>query len=187
MTEQEKFVRDQIIEIYPQLQINCKKTCGAGYDAWGHDLLAMSIEMYLEKPIEYQLKVIDDGKLENFITFVMGLQLKSSSSRFYHTYRKPFEKSRELLDNYNYTKYIKTQKPFKPTDYIEDEPNEVIDCINAYRDKLDPFEKVVLDRIIIEKENIKDLALEFDIPYYNFVKAKNEIIKKIKKSCQHWL
>jgi len=90
-------VTKEIGNIYNQLVINCEKTCGAGYNRWGSDLLPMCIEMFLEKDTEYIYKVYTDGKLENFITFMMGFQLKSSSSRFWHVYRKHLNSNRERV------------------------------------------------------------------------------------------
>ena len=179
------FVKEQLTLIYPQLQINCKNVCGAGFNTWGEDLLAMSLEIFLEKPIEYQLKVIEDGKLENFITYVMNLQLKSGSSRFYHQYRKASEKSRELYDNYNYRKELYMESPFKSPDIIPDEPDELMECLKAQQDKLDPFEKMVLQRHMVNGERAIDLSSEFDIPYHTFLYTKKLITEKLSKACRH--
>ena len=55
MTDKKKreIVTEEVGKIYDQLVINCKKTCGAGYDQWGEDLLGMSLEIFFEKKTDY--------------------------------------------------------------------------------------------------------------------------------------
>ena len=180
LTEDEKFVREKISNIYDQLVINCKKTCKAGYDRWGHDLLPLCIEMFLMKDIEIQLKVIDDGKLENYITFMMGLQLKSSSSRFYSVYRKENYNYREILPNYAYTKEGKDfAGPF------EDEEDPTITCLKDLIAKLNPYEKMIVNERIIGKEKFSILSRRYNITY-STMKKDAEILKaKLKAKCRH--
>ena len=99
-TEKKQFISNEIAKIYEQLVINCRKVCGAAYDRYGVDLLPFSIEIFLDKPLEVQLKVIADKKLENYITHVMNFQLKLGTTGFYHKYRKHHEKQREYLMDY---------------------------------------------------------------------------------------
>lgn len=182
MTVYETLIREEISKIYPQLVINCEKTCGAGTEKWAGDLLPMTIDMFLEKKISKQLKVISDGKLENMLTFMMARQLKSSSSRFYHQYRKYTDRSREWLPNYAYeVKNDYFKGPFA------DEPNQAVECIKYLRSELDPFEKMVFDRAVVNNEKYAHLSREFDIPYYTFKATKKVLIEKMKKQCSKFL
>lgn len=180
LTEDEKFVRDEVAKIYNQLVINCMKTCGDGYERWGHDLLPMTIEMFLSKDVKTQLKVIADNKLENYITYMMGLQLKSSSSRFWHHYRKDTNKYRELFPNYNYRNHDpEYAKPF------EDEEDEITTCIKKAVENLNPYERMIVNEVIIEGETYKKVSETYDIPYYA-LKRDAEVIKlKLKQLCKH--
>lgn len=180
LSKDEIRVRKEITDIYDQLVINCRNVCGAGYDKWGPDLLSMSVEMFLEKPIKYQLKVITDGKLENFITHVMNFQLKLGTTRFYHHYRKQPEKSRELYENHSYDgEMIGYNLAFK------DEKSELVQCMNQAIEKLNPFQKAVAKEHIIQGISYKDLSDKYDIPYYTFKKEHKRIIKIIKSKCMH--
>lgn len=181
MNVYKKLIRKEIEKIYPQLVINCEKTCGMAYEKWGHDLLPLCIEMFLSKTIHHQLRVIRDNKLENYITFMMGLQLKSSSSRFYHHHRKESNKSREWLPNYQY----KITNDFFPEPF-EDEEDPVITCLNKVKETLPPFEKMVLNRHIINGEKYIDLSREFNIPYYTFKLTAQKIKKLMKEKCIHF-
>lgn len=182
LSQQEKRVREEIERIYPQLLINCEKTCTTNFQRWGHDLLALCIEMFLDKKIETQIKVIEDGKLENYITFMIGLQVKSSSSRFYHHYRKPTERIREFYPNFAYSgKNVTFPEPF------EEEQDPVISCLLKVKEKLPPFEKMILERHLINGEKFIDLSKEYEIPYFQFKVAKDKVKKFMSDSCKHFL
>lgn len=181
LSKDEQKVRTELTKIYPQLVINCQKTCGAAYDKHGGDLLAMCIEFYLEKPLDYQLKVIDDGKLEHFITHMMGFQLKLGTTRFYHHYRKHNEKMRELLPNYVYKGWmVEYEKPF------QDEESEVYQCMKQVIEKLNPYEKMLVDELIINKEKYIDVSKKYNIQYTHLKRDSIKVRNKIKQACQHW-
>jgi hypothetical protein len=181
LEQQRVKVRTELEKIYPQLVINARNTCGAGYNKHGDDLLAMCIEFYLEKPIEYQLKVIDDGKLENFITHMMGFQLKLGTTKYFHHYRKFSERMREFFPGYAYAgENVTFPKPF------EDEPSELMMCMKQVIDKLNPYEKMIVDELIINKQKYSYVSKKYKIAYGHLKKDKVNLIKKIKQSCQHW-
>lgn len=185
MTIYQTLVRKEIEKIYPQLVINCEKTCTTNYEKYGHDLLALCIEMFLDKTIVHQLKVISDGKLENYITYMMSLQLKSSSSRFYHLYRKHTDRSRELLPDYSYHKQGIVNDFYKEP--FHDEELEVVSCLKKVRKDLMPFEKMVLDRHLVNGEKYKHLSEEYNIPYYTFKLTANKIKKLMQEKCKSFL
>lgn len=183
MTDSQKkeIVQKEIGKIYQQLVINCRKTCGAGYDKWGDDLLAMCIEMFLEKEVDYIWKVYQDGKLENFITFMMGFQLKSGSSRFYHRHRKHLEKSRELLDNYSVV-----QNRVAHNKAFSDEPSLIGECMNKVISSLNVYEKMIVNEIMIEGKRFNKVSEKYNINYYSLKNDFERIKIKIKQSCKHF-
>ena len=180
MTKQEKFVRDEITKVYPQLIINMKKTCGYNTPRWADDLLALSVLFFLEKPLETQLKVIEDGKLENYITFIASLQVRSGTSKFFNDYRRFTASIREFLPNYAY-EYDKVEFP-KP---FEDEEDIVVTCIKHHMQDLNPYEKMLIQQRVIEGKTFKEIQHTFDIPYTNLKKETEIVLKKLKKLCSH--
>jgi len=182
MTDKEKrnIVTDEIGRIHPQLQINEMKTCGAGYTKWGGDLLSMCIDMFLEKDTNYIWKVYKDGKLENFITYMMGFQLKSGSSRFYHRYRKEAEKSRELLPNYELR-----QQRVEFNHAFADEPTEIYSCMQSVIKDLNPYQKMIVNEMIIDGNNYKVTSEKYNINYYSLKKDYEQIKALIKNKCRH--
>jgi hypothetical protein len=177
--QQREFVRKKIDEIYPQLIINCKKTCGTGYQRWGSDLLAVAITFFLEKPLTTQLKTIENNKLENFITFIMGIQLKSSTSHFYCKYRKPLIDSREIFDNLKY-KNIKEEN----SNPLSANNPELMDCM--YRE-LDNYENQEIAKMIrqfyFEDVTITQITKEAGIGLQTFKKRVQEAFLHIQKKC----
>tara|TARA_R110000796_G_scaffold17219_2_gene53159 strand:+ start:90 stop:647 length:558 start_codon:yes stop_codon:yes gene_type:complete len=182
LTEEEIFVRKELENEYSQLVTNSRNVCGSVYKKHGHDLLAMCIEIYLLKPIEYQLKVISDGKLVNFITHIMNFQLKLDTTKYYYHYKKFDIKQRELYPAFGYKGANKTfATPF------QDEEDPIVTCLKKSSEKLNVFEKMILNRHLINGEKFKDLSEEFDIPYHQFKITAKKIKTKLKDSCIHFL
>ena len=184
LTQDEKNVRAALTEIYPQLIINCEKVCGAGFKKHGHDLLALAIEMFLEKEIEYQLKVINDNKLENFITYVMNFQLKHATTRYYHHYRKHNEKQRELFDNKDYVKMkAELDNPFPHA--FENQDDDLMLCVKRQIEFLNPYEGMLIKEYVINGNNFNEIAERYDIGYFHLKKDLTKVLKEIKQECQH--
>lgn len=180
MTKEEKYVRDELTKVYPQLKINMQKTCGFNAHRWADDLLAVSVTFFLEKDLDVQLKVISDGKLENYITFIAGMQVKSGSSKFFNTYRKFMNNQREILPNYLYKEYRVTYpEPF------EDEENLREKCLRLEMDKLNPYERMIVEKKVIDDMTYKDISKTYNIPYSSLAKDAKAVMEKIKNACIH--
>ncbi len=178
--QKRRIVTEEIGNIYEQLVINCKKTCGAGYNKWGEDLLAMCVEMFLEKKTDYIYKVYTDGKLENFLTFMMSFQLKSSTTRFFHRYRKHMANNRELYDNLS----VDQDRVARNTAF-EDEQSEVYTCMKKVIDKLNPYEKMLVNEIMIEGARYNTTSEKYKINYHSLKGDYKKVQMKIKKLCKH--
>jgi len=177
LTEEEKYVREELTKLYPQLQINCQKTLGAAYEKYGGDLLALCITFFLEKPIEVQVKAFKEGTAENFITFMMGMQSKSSYSKWYHEYRKHHENQREYFtDHYQYDAEVE--------DRYEDD--DMMLCIKQAIKKLNPYEKMLIEKKVIKGMRFVDIAEDFDIPYSSLASTLKTTLKKLKEQCRHF-
>ena len=179
LTEDETLVRKELTQNWDQLQINSRNVCGTGADKHAHDLLAVCIEFYLDKPIEYQLKVISDGKLVNFITHLMNFQLKHDTTRYWHHYKKFDIRQRELYVNYNYgPKYTGFNKPF------EDEEDPIITCMKSVIDDLDVYNKMIIDEHLVKGEKLTNLSKKYKITYSNLKKDVEKLKLDIKQKCK---
>ena len=86
---------------YRQLEINSKKLAQAD-NPLRPDLLAHTLEQFLTKDIDIQYRIVSEEKPEFYITRMMALNLKSSTSSFYTKYRKPAMAIREFHVNRRY-------------------------------------------------------------------------------------
>lgn len=177
LTEQEKWVRKELTKLYPQLQINEKKVLGSAYDMYGGDLLAVAVEFFLNKPIDNQVEAFEEGTAENYITYMMNLQAKSSTTKFYHEYKKHTLKMREYYpDSYLYDAHVEEDKS----------DDDRMLCLKAAIKELDPFEKMLVEERIIKGVGYEDIREKYDIPYSALSNQLTKVKKKLRKKCQHF-
>ena len=177
LTQEEIYVREELSKLWPQLQINERKVLGSAYEMYGGDLLAVAIEYFLEKPIEVQVDAFKNNTAENFVTYIMNLQAKSSSTKFYGHYKKHTINMREYYpDNYLYDQHI-----------VEDtSDDDLMLCLKEAIKLLNPFEKMLVEKRIIEGLGYEEIRETYDIPYSALSNELTKVKKKLKKICQHF-
>ena len=181
LTEDEMFVRREIDKMYPQLVINARKTSTTNFDKWGLDLITTVVEFFLNKPIEQQLKTIADGKLENMLTFMMAIQLKSTSSRFYNEFRKHTMNMRELWTD----KYMYEGMEYNMEDLWEDNiQSEVIKCVEYHAKDLDVFQRMVYDKILKQGMSYADVSKQYKIGYNHLRDTTLELKEMFNQKCE---
>ena len=183
MTDKAKkrFVDNHITKIFPQLQINAEKVCGAGTLKWADDLLQLSMEMFLEKPLDVQYDACLNNRAENFCTYIMNFQLKrGKTTRFFHTHRKFLGSTRELfVGTYDYDNDPEFPQPF------DDEVSMVQRCVDEQLAELNPFDKMLIQERIYQGATFKEMAAKYNINYNSLSQGLKETLKQIKKTCQH--
>jgi len=179
MTDKKKkaYVDKHLTKIYPQLRENVEKVCGAGTGQWADDLLPTALQFFLEKPLEVQYESCINNKAENFITFIMAFQLKSSSTRFWHVYRKHLNNSREY-----YTDHFQYDVDKKQD--TEDDDDHMY-CIKQAIKQLDVFERMLIEERVIKGIKFVEISERYDIPYNALSNQLNKTLKKLKEKCQH--
>lgn len=177
LTQEEIWVREELTKLWPQLQINERKILGSAYELYGGDLLAVAIEYFLEKPIEVQVDAFKNNTAEHFITFIANLQAKSSSTKFYGHYKKHTINMREYYpDHYLYDQHI-----------IQDtSDDDMMLCLKEAIKQLNPFEKMLVEKRIIEGLGYDEIRESYDIPYSALSNELTRVKKKLKKICQHF-
>ena len=176
LTKEEEWVRKELTKLYPQLEINCRKVLGAGYDLYGGDLLSVAIEMFLNKPIEVQVDAFKNNKAENFITYMMNLQAKHNTTHFYHHYKKFSISQREYFPNYSYDS----------TKLEDNSDDDLMLCLKQQINKLNPFEKMLVEERIIKKMSYEDIVAKYDIPYSSLSNQIQKVKRKLKHLCIHY-
>ena len=183
MTKEEQFVRDELGRVYPQLIKNAQRVCGNAFDKHGMDLLSVCVEFFLNKPLEDQLQTIEIGKLENFITYMMNVQLKSNSSKFYKEYREASNNSVEYFSNYDYGNNDQEDPMIEYENRQEYET--LVDCIYSAMADFTPYEKMLVKERVIEGNTFKSISDKYDINYLSLKRTTYKALKVIKERCSH--
>lgn len=178
LTDKEKksYVDKHLTEIYPQLKINMQKVCGAGHDLWADDLLSISLEYFLKKPLDVQYESCLNNKAENFCTYIANFQLKSGYSKFWHIHRKFSTSTREYFtDNHQYD--IEKEDMWKDDDRML--------CIKEAIKDLDPYRKMLVEERVLKGMRFQDLADRYEIPYSSLTLTLKQTLKEVKEKCKH--
>ena len=104
MTDSSKreVVNQWITDNYKQLRINIIHKLAGDTNPLAEDLLASTIQKFLEKDIDDLYRIVTEEKPEHYLTRMAALNLKSSTSHFYTKYRKPTMMIREYHVNKSY-------------------------------------------------------------------------------------
>jgi len=182
LTDKEKkvYVDKHLTKIFPQLQINMVKVCGTGSSKWADDLLQLSLEFFLNKDLDVQYEACVNNRAENFCTYIANFQLKSSTSRFWHTHRKFVGNTRELfVGSYKYTNELNYPRPF------EDEISELQMCIDKQMKNLNPFQQMLITEKVHYGNSFVEISEKFDIPYSSLQTGLRKTLNKIKEECKY--
>ena len=122
--EMRTMVNLKITQVYPKLLKDAQQISGYNFKTYGLDLLAFALEKFLcDKPIDYQYKVaVIHNKLPNYLGRAMSLYIRSSTSPFWHKYRKEAYNSRGV-----YNAEFNDSKEGKPVEYTPDHLNDEFD------------------------------------------------------------
>ena len=71
------------------------------------------------------------------------------------------------------------------TEPFEDEEDEVVTCIKAQMEKLNPYEKMIITEKVLDGKTFKEISKQYDIPYSSLTRTAEETIKKLKQLCKH--
>tara|TARA_A100001201_G_scaffold72189_2_gene65918 strand:- start:1976 stop:2545 length:570 start_codon:yes stop_codon:yes gene_type:complete len=183
--EMKQRVDEEITSIYNQLRINAEKVCTYNSHLWADDLLAHTLQSFLEKPIEkqYQIVISDSVKvsaLERYLTRAMSMAIRSSSSPFYHTYRKKNEKFRELWVDIDYVKEYNIDDP-----NVEDELVGYEKLVKNYLEELHFYSRFLIQEHYYRKKTLREMSEQIDIPTStlsrDIKKALVELKQKVEK------
>jgi DNA-directed RNA polymerase specialized sigma24 family protein len=185
LTEEEIFVRKALEEVYPQLLLNMYKVCGEGYEKWGDDLLPVAIEYFLRYDLDKQIETIKNGKLENFITFIANRQLKSGATHYYNYYRKFSESMRMMTDKLVPIADSNDVNTEEEVVLEQQQHSDAIECMMEFKNTLDPFKKMLVEKVFLEGLTLRTISRRYKINYYA-LKAELPVVKQmLRDHCQH--
>jgi len=171
--EKEQVIIEWWDKNYKQLQINVIKVCGyspVAIDKWGSDIIPYAYESFRKMDLDKQYNIITEGNPENYITRGMALSIKSSTSMFYHTYRKFSRNTGEINLTYHDKKYesnweLKEEQISKVKEAIED---------------LDYYDKYLVSKYYIEGYASKEIAEKTGISSATVGRDLKKALKRLK-------
>lgn len=187
--DKKKEVDKKVREGWSKMVKDSKQICGYNADKWADDLLAHCLsEFLLKKSIDYQYKVaVTDGKLPNYIGRSMSLQVRSSTSMFWHTYRKNMYNTRgtyeaDTKENWDDSEYQDVDYHLTPA-----KDRSAHDCMKYVMDnELDWYEKHIIEKLYFEKWTKKEFMEKYNLPVNSFNKDVKRTINKFKSLCKQF-
>ena len=171
--EKQDYIRQRLSDLYPQMKINEWKCFGysqAAADKWGGDLIPYIYETFLKMNVDKQYEIATEGNLEYYLTRAMSLSIKSSTSMFYHTYRKFSRKSDEVSLNHH-------DKPFESTWELREQQ---IDKVKEAIQDLNYYDKYLISQYYIEGNTSKHIAKITGISAATVGKSLKKALKRLK-------
>jgi hypothetical protein len=190
LTEEEMrdMVNIKLTEIYPKLQKDFKRITSYN-SAQFEDLLMFCIHEFLsKKPIRYQFKVaVTDNALPNYFGRSMSLNLRSSSSPFWHQYRKEGYNSRgtylaETDSKLIQGEYDEIQDMLSPATEVD--PYE---CMMSAISKLDFYHQPLLTDYYLNGLTYNQMNKKYGIAIRHLRIAVEESIQQLQESCKHFI
>lgn len=186
--EMREMVNIKITQVYPKLYKDFRRITSYNHQQFEDLLLFCLHEFLTKKDISYQYKVcVIDNALPNYMGKSMSLNLRSSSSPFWHQYRQESYNSRgtylaETDNKLVQGEYDEIQDMLSPA--TETDPFE---CMMMAIDKLDFYHKPLLIDYYLKGLTYKQMNEKYGIHLNHLKKAVDSSIKQLQESCKHFI
>ena len=148
-------------EEYDRLLENATKITHNVDDA--SDVLHICILALLEYPADKQIRLLNEGKLENYMTMCVNRQWKSSTSPYHNQVRKQPQHETEYID----------WKHDSMGDEGRDEYDEMCDCVFKEIDNLHFYYRILVQDKYIEGLTFQQMNEKYKI-------SKNSLLRDVK-------
>ena len=190
LTEEEMRTKVNIAfeKAYPKIYKDFRRITSYNHEQF-EDLLPFCIhEFLIKKPIHYQYKVaVIDNALPNYFGRSMSLNLRSSSSPYWHQYRREGYNSRgAYLAEYDpknaRIEYDEIQDMLSPVTEIDP-----FECMMHAISKLDFYHQPLLTDYYINEMTYKQMNQKYGISLRHLKDAVEEGIRQIQQHCKHFI
>ena len=189
--EMRTMINLKVTQVYPKLLKDAKQVSGYNFNQYGYDLLYYTLEKFLcDKPVEYQYKVaITDNKLANYIGRAMSTHIKSSTSSFWHKYRKEAYNSRGVYEAEYRTEDTPKTLEYSP-DYINEDfdspylSNDLGECVVWALNNIHWYYRQILTDYYIENLTYMQIHKKYNISLNSIAQDIKKGHKLIKELCQ---
>ena len=165
---------------YKQLEINSVKVCTNAAMYSREDALAHIVSYFYGLKLEKQWKLYTDGGIEHYLTRAMAMEVKSSTSMFYHKYRKPLIRERELTNTHGEIRYESSYE-------LEDSPELTgkMKCLRYFYDnELSMIDRWLVEQKIFSGKKVVQICEEFDIPERDIIRQWTTLKNRLKRACK---
>ena len=141
------------------------------------DLISYLVESIYKLPEEKVTQLLDDNKLGNYLLVGAGMQLRSSNSPFYRTFRKHKMSARE--DGISGSHKSIFEKPYEEYD------ESLYQCFKETYGELDFYDKAIMDKYFYEQWTLQQVYEYYGISKRHIIKDINRILQQIRENCKH--
>ena len=186
--EMREMVNIKITQVYPKLYKDFRRITSYNHQQFEDLLLFCLHEFLTKKPVSYQYKVsVIDDALPNYMGKSMSLNLRSSSSPYWHQYRQEGYNSRGAYLAETGTKLVQGEY-----DEIQDmlSPATEVDpfeCMLMAIQKLDFYHQPLLTDYYLKGMTYKQMNQKYGISLRHLKMAVEEAIKQVQQHCKHFI
>jgi len=190
LTEEEmrEMINIKITQVYPKLYKDFLRITSYNREQF-EDLLPFCIAEFLsKKDITYQYKVaVIDNALPNYMGKSMSINLRSSSSPFWHQYRQEGYNSRgaylaETNNKYIQGEFDEIQDMLSPATEVD--PYE---CMMSAISKLDFYHQPLITDYYLKGMTYQQMNKKYGIALRHLKLAIDEGIKQIQQHCNQFI
>ena len=143
------------------------------------DLCHMMLQSLYQLDEDKVEEMLDNGKIKGWLLRGASLQIRSSTSPFYITFRKHKMSARSgVLDS----DAGETEMPRYEMDIF---PGETLsECLDRAVEQLHWYNKAIFNKKFKEGMSIEEVYKFYNIGKYHLIKDLNETLKQIRRTCK---
>lgn len=162
---------------YSHLQQQVKSNIAVdGMSQYADDLLSICTESFLTRPEEQKQQMLQDNKIENYILFCCGFQIRSGNSPFYNQFRKHKMRVRSGMVEFENT-------PFTQDTQLED--TDLYQCYKQARSEMHWYYNRLLEMKWDDNLTYKQIREKTGITLNSIQKDISLAYNIIRQRCKH--
>ena len=139
------------------------------------EVLSMCLLSFLEMNGERQDEIISGGKMENYITKCVSLNINSSTSPYHRLHRKYDFQTTPLWEDYDY----------RENDDFSNLYEERCECVERAVENLHWYDRVMIQRKFYDGWTFAKMNEYYNISLNSLVKDVHIALDKIKNECKN--
>ena len=163
-------------ELYDKVTQNIKRITSNNLTLTD-DLIGHCWLVFFELAENQQKQMLQDNKIEHFVTKCAKLNYSSKTSPFYYKYRKDQQQQTELVYAIDNTSSTVLEEIYK---------QERCDCINKVTATFNFYDQALFNQYYVEGKTYDEIHKYYGISKNHLVKHINKLLTKIKNRCKNY-